>query len=45
MTGFKAEDPNPQTGWIKVDHSRYQWIVDMRIWIKAKHRKLQAAEI
>ncbi|MEE2945730.1 MAG: phosphonate ABC transporter substrate-binding protein [Pseudomonadota bacterium] len=39
MTGFKAEDPNPQTGWIKVDHSRYQWIVDMRDWLKAERRK------
>lgn len=39
MTGFKAEDPNPQTGSIKVDHSRYQWIVDMCIWIKAERRK------
>ncbi len=38
MTGFKAEDPNPQVGWIEVDHDRYQWIVDMRQWIKDQRR-------
>lgn len=38
MTGWKAEDPNPQTGWIEVDHSRYQWIVDMRDWLKKQRR-------
>jgi len=38
MTGFKAEDPNPQVGWIKVNHDRYQWIVDMRDWLKKQRR-------
>lgn len=38
MTGWKAEDPNPQTGWIEVDHDRYQWIVDMRAWLKKQRR-------
>ncbi len=38
MTGWKAEDPNPQTGWIEVDHERYQWIVDMRAWLKKQRR-------
>ena len=38
MTGWKAEDPNPQTGWIEVDHSRYQWIVEMRDWLKKQRR-------
>lgn len=38
MTGWKAEDPNPQTGWIEVDHERYQWIVDMRDWLKKQRR-------
>lgn len=38
MTGWKAEDPNPQVGWIEVDHDRYQWIVDMRAWLKKQRR-------
>ena len=38
MTGFKADDPNPQIGWIKVDHSRYDWIVEMRDWLKKQRR-------
>ncbi|MEO1733742.1 MAG: phosphonate ABC transporter substrate-binding protein [Pseudomonadota bacterium] len=38
MTGFTADDPNPQVGWIRVDHERYQWIVDMRDWLKKQRR-------
>ncbi|SMX27656.1 Phosphate-import protein PhnD precursor [Pelagimonas phthalicica] len=38
MTGWKEEDPNPQTGWIEVNHERYQWIVDMRAWLKRQRR-------
>lgn len=38
MTGWKADDPNPQVGWIEVDHERYQWIVDMRAWLKKQRR-------
>ncbi|MEO0544192.1 MAG: phosphonate ABC transporter substrate-binding protein [Pseudomonadota bacterium] len=38
MTGSVEGDPNPQTGWIEVDHSRYQWIVDMRDWLKSQRR-------
>ena len=38
MTGFKEDDPNPQTGWIEVNHDRYQWIVDMRDWLKRERR-------
>jgi len=38
MTGWKADDPNPQTGWIEVNHERYQWIVDMRAWLKKQRR-------
>lgn len=38
MTGWKADDPNPQVGWIEVDHERYQWIVDMRDWLKKQRR-------
>lgn len=28
-----------QKGWIEVDHERYQWIVDMREWLKRDRRK------
>ena len=38
MTGWKADDPNPQVGWIEVNHERYQWIVDMRAWLKKQRR-------
>ncbi len=38
MTGSVDGDPNPQVGWIEVDHSRYQWIVDMRDWLKRQRR-------
>jgi len=27
-----------QKGWIEVDHDRYQWIVDMRAWLKNERR-------
>jgi len=27
-----------QKGWIEVDHDRYQWIVDMRQWLKDQRR-------
>lgn len=35
MTG--GED-STQEGWIEVDHDRYQWIVDMRDWLKKQRR-------
>ena len=35
MTGGES---STQKGWIKVDHDRYQWIVDMREWLKKKRR-------
>lgn len=35
MTGG---DMSTQKGWIKVDHDRYQWIVDMREWLKKQRR-------
>ncbi|OUS06618.1 phosphonate ABC transporter substrate-binding protein [Rhodobacterales bacterium 52_120_T64] len=31
-------DESTQQGWIEVDHSRYQWIVDMRDWLKKQRR-------
>jgi len=38
MTGEVEGTPNPQVGWIKVDHDRYQWIVDMRAWLRKQRR-------
>lgn len=32
-------EDSTQKGWIEVDHSRYQWIVDMRDWLKKERRK------
>lgn len=31
-------DENPDADFIRVDHDRYQWIVDMRAWIKQQRR-------
>ncbi len=38
MIGEVEGTPNPQVGWIEVDHERYQWIVDMRAWLKKQRR-------
>jgi len=38
MTGEVDGTPNPQVGWIEVNHDRYQWIVDMRDWLKRERR-------
>jgi len=32
-----GEDANTQ-GYVEVDHERYQWIIDMRDWLKAQRR-------
>ncbi|WP_428925105.1 phosphate/phosphite/phosphonate ABC transporter substrate-binding protein [Marinibacterium sp. SX1] len=37
-SSFSADDPNPEAGFTRVDHDRYQWIVDMRAWIKKQRR-------
>lgn len=37
-SSFDPEDPNPQVGFTRVDAERYQWIVDMRAWIKKQRR-------
>lgn len=37
---FKKQNgpDSPDVGYVKVDHSRYQWIVDMRAWLKKQRR-------
>ncbi|MFW2590084.1 phosphate/phosphite/phosphonate ABC transporter substrate-binding protein [Sagittula sp. SSi028] len=37
-SSFDPEDANPTVGFTRVDAERYQWIVDMRAWIKAQRR-------
>jgi phosphonate transport system substrate-binding protein len=37
-SSFDPADPNPDTGYQRVDHERYQWIVDMRQWLKDQRR-------
>lgn len=37
-SSWTAEDPNPDTGFMRVDTERYTWIVDMRDWIKEQRR-------
>ncbi len=38
MTGIAADDPDPDAGYVRVDHDRYQWIVDMRAWLREQRR-------
>lgn len=37
-SSWTADNPNPDAGFVRVDHDRYQWIVDMRAWIKDQRR-------
>ena len=37
-SSWTAEDPNPDLGFQRVDAERYQWIIDMRAWIKDQRR-------
>ncbi len=38
VESIDAEDTNPEVGYVAVDHERYQWIVDMRDWLKQQRR-------
>lgn len=38
-SSFDPADENPSVGFTRVDTERYQWIVDMRQWIKEHRRK------
>lgn len=37
-SSFDPEDENPDVGFTRVDHDRYQWIVDMRAWLRKQRR-------
>jgi phosphonate transport system substrate-binding protein len=39
MTGEVKGNPNPQIDWQPATHERYQWIVDMRNWLKKQRRR------
>jgi len=37
-TSFDPADDNPTVGYVRVDHDRYQWIIDMREWLRQQRR-------
>jgi len=37
-TSFDPADENPTVGYARVDHDRYQWIIDMREWLRQQRR-------
>ena len=37
-SSFDPADDNPEDGFVRVDHDRYQWLIDMRAWLK-DHRR------
>ena len=37
-TSLDPADENPEVGYVRVDHDRYQWIVDMRAWLAEQRR-------
>jgi phosphonate transport system substrate-binding protein len=37
-SSWTEEDENPEAGFQRVNHDRYQWIVDMRNWIRDQRR-------
>ena len=38
IIGWTEDDPSPEVGYTPVDHARYQWIVDMRDWLREQRR-------
>ena len=38
-TSYDPADENPTVGYVRVDHDRYQWIIDMRAWLREQRRK------
>ncbi|MDX8350518.1 phosphate/phosphite/phosphonate ABC transporter substrate-binding protein [Cognatiyoonia sp. IB215446] len=37
-SSWTADNENPEVGFQRVNHERYQWIVDMREWIRDQRR-------
>jgi phosphonate transport system substrate-binding protein len=38
FSSYDAGDPNPTVGYVRVNHDRYQWIIDMRAWLADRRR-------
>lgn len=38
VSGSVEGDGNPTVGYVRVDHDRYQWIIDMREWLRDQRR-------
>ncbi len=38
ISGFDPTDEDPAVRYVRVDHDRYQWIVDMREWLRQQRR-------
>ena len=38
VTGFDPADEDPTVNYYRVDHDRYQWIIDMRAWLSEQRR-------
>ncbi len=38
LTGITGDEADPDVGYVRVDHDRYQWIVDMRAWLREQRR-------
>lgn len=37
-TSYDPAEENPTVGYVTVDHDRYQWIIDMRAWLRDQRR-------
>ena len=37
-SNFDPADDNPTVGFVRVEHDRYQWIIDMRAWLREQRR-------
>lgn len=38
LTGQDGTESDPDVGYVRVDHDRYQWIIDMRAWLREQRR-------
>lgn len=38
LTGQDGTEDDPDVGYVRVDHDRYQWIIDMRAWLREQRR-------
>ena len=38
LVGITGDEADPDVGYVRVDHDRYQWIIDMRAWLREQRR-------